>query len=116
MDKPHDLASVDGTLWVTDQSIECQPAVTQSNLATVLARSDRIDEALERQVLIDRAMSSMEFASEIVQNANLAYAASVDANKSLAVTEEIANVESPDIVALTASRSEPKLRLRTGRF
>ncbi len=70
----------------------------------------------ERQVLIDRAMSSMEFATEIVQNANLAYAASVDASKSRAVPEEIANVESPDIVALTASRSEPKLRLRTGRF
>ncbi len=70
----------------------------------------------ERQVLIDRAMSSMEFATDIVQNANLACAASVDANKSRAVTEDIANVESPDIVALTASRSEPKLRLRTSRF
>ncbi len=55
MDKPHDLTSVDGTLWVTDQSIECQLAVTQSNLATVLARSDRIDEALEVQTWpIDR--------------------------------------------------------------
>ncbi len=55
MDKPHDLASVDGTLWITDQSIECQLAVTQSNLATVLARSDRIGEALEVQTRpIDR--------------------------------------------------------------
>jgi len=61
MDKTHDLASVDGTLWVTDQSIACQLAVTQSNLATVLARSNRIDEALEVQMeAIDRLAGAIK--------------------------------------------------------
>ncbi len=70
----------------------------------------------EKQELLDRAMSSMEFATEIVQNANLACAAPIDADRSPAVIEDNFNVESPDDVALKASRSEPKLRLRTSRF
>ncbi len=70
----------------------------------------------ERQELLDRAMSSMEFANEIVQSANLACAAPIDADRSPAVIEDNSNVASSNAVALTASRSEPRLRLKTSRF
>jgi len=108
-DEDHITKTRSKTVLTTDSESASEQAIESHASREVVAET-------ERQELLDLAISSMEFANEIVQIANLASAAPIDTDRSPEVIEDITNVESPNALALTASRSEPRLRLRTSRF